>query len=950
MHTAAGARTQLSTDADGTTLRLFDNASHGAGLGGFALTVGTWYKVAVVMNGSSATMYHAADGGTLTSSSAANFTPASPATGLMVGRIQNASSWLNGRMAAFKMWQAALTANEVAAEFTQYAPIRTTNLLRYHSLTTAPGTTNEGGTAGNLTAGSSATTTESGPSVPVIAPVNPLRLYATNVAPSYTPPLAVLGDLKGSWDGAASGAYKLGAKEGTLSIGNTANVSTIANLDYAMYRLITEPMITAGTIDGTLDWLVMVHETNAGLNAFTHAHVWVTQGDSNNLRGTLLSNPIDTTEWTVNTGTTSTGVPSDTSRVLTPVAAQVGDRVIIELGFRSNATAATYSARLNRGGTGTDAVAGVTDNARVGWFQFSNLNHVFTENAVQVSSTFTAETSMASDLEIIDAVQISSTFSSAAVMTSGITQIKALRSTLSIETEHTSYLRRILPAESTLNVEATLSPYLNRVARPSTILGVETGLSPYLSRVHLAWETLTIETSLGNNLIVGPPPPGRAIYTRRQLYVPARHRGLRFIVQDIRTKEFLHWDLPVSSPSISYALNGAKTISGTLQPEHPDFASLNLRPRSVWIHAEQDGLIRGSGILQPSKVNDDSFSIDAAGFTSYLHGIGFQGTYSGIQIDPAVPAKLLWTHAQGFYNGNINVIVDDFSTPVRIGEEERDVSFQTGGDEIVQVKYGSVTEDQWEALLALGLTGNPADQTEALYPTRAQLDSVVGGTPSNMVEFSAGPYKLNWWEETNSGSEWDSLAQETPFDFVEVDYWNEDKTDVLHRLKVGYPRIGRRRDDLRFIQGVNTEVIPLTDNPDMGCTEVTFLGAGEGSSMIRGTFIGPDNGSIRHPVTREDSTITRNERARAYAEDEYMRMQATIGFDQIVVDAHHDYAKLGSWDVGDDIPVWGDISFHGRLSLWHRITNYDYDEETGLATLDLRRSDTYRYGSVNDSG
>ena len=117
---------QLCTDADGTTLKLFDHVS-------LALTVGTlvpdtWHKVAFSVSGTSASAYFGTQG--------------TPGVSKVTGTIANVTTpdyqgvgssgyneWFNGRIAGARVWNAALSDAEVAAEFRSATAVRTANLL-----------------------------------------------------------------------------------------------------------------------------------------------------------------------------------------------------------------------------------------------------------------------------------------------------------------------------------------------------------------------------------------------------------------------------------------------------------------------------------------------------------------------------------------------------------------------------------------------------------------------------------------------------------------------------------------------------------------------------------------------------------------------------------------------------------------------------------------------------
>lgn len=155
----------VCTEVDGTTLKFF-------GVTGIAvgppLTIGTWYKIGAVYDGSStATLYYGTEGSSLTSASNPGFSTGT-VTSFRVGGSTFSTEFLNGSLAALKVWHTELSVAEIAAELEQYQPVRTDNLVRYHSFLTAPGLTDESGNGNNLTAGAAATSTDaSGPNIPL---------------------------------------------------------------------------------------------------------------------------------------------------------------------------------------------------------------------------------------------------------------------------------------------------------------------------------------------------------------------------------------------------------------------------------------------------------------------------------------------------------------------------------------------------------------------------------------------------------------------------------------------------------------------------------------------------------------------------------------------------------------------------------------------------------------
>lgn len=178
------------------------------------------------------------------------------------------------------------------------------------------------------------------------------RLYLANASPSYTP-----AGLKGTWAASSSLNKALGDKAGSKTYSQTdAGVGgAIAHL-----RAVSAPLPYARTISGTLSYADAIFRTDGN----ARMHVWVTQGDTSNVRGTLLSNHTGAA-----CGSTVIG---ETGVSITSVAALAGDHIVVEIGSTSTSTAAGTA---YYGGTGDDATAGGSNAGDVvGWVEFSTDN------------------------------------------------------------------------------------------------------------------------------------------------------------------------------------------------------------------------------------------------------------------------------------------------------------------------------------------------------------------------------------------------------------------------------------------------------------------------------------------------------------------------------------------------------------------------------------------------
>jgi hypothetical protein len=208
------------------------------------------------------------------------------------------------------------------------------------------------------------------------------RFWLTNAAAPYTPTTR-----RGAWDVASGEDVQLLGRKPQGSAGTSSiNVgSTAADRDVLLHRSISAGAVKAGTISGTVGWTIGVKESNVDANAVWHLHIYVTTGDSDTPRGTLLSDYIGSTEFT----TTATGT-AITGQAVSSVAIQAGDRIVVEIGYRANALATTYNATINYGNTGTtDLNNGDTAvTTEPGWVEFSGTDGLFTAAFGTLTDTF----------------------------------------------------------------------------------------------------------------------------------------------------------------------------------------------------------------------------------------------------------------------------------------------------------------------------------------------------------------------------------------------------------------------------------------------------------------------------------------------------------------------------------------------------------------------------------
>lgn len=211
------------------------------------------------------------------------------------------------------------------------------------------------------------------------------RLYLSRSGLDYAPPTT-----RGTWS-KTSGFSIVGmdAIKDHPSLGEVVSSSNFEGSSAVGYttlvmKAVSAPLAADHTFGGTLDVMLAVMESIASADFAYFVHAFVTQGDSDLLRGTLLSNYGEnlTNEWP----TTAAGRAFIAPQTLTPVSALEGDRIVAEIGFISfNTTLLNRTGTIYHGGGGSDLVASGAPESGVGYLEFSDIFTLFSDPIVRAS-------------------------------------------------------------------------------------------------------------------------------------------------------------------------------------------------------------------------------------------------------------------------------------------------------------------------------------------------------------------------------------------------------------------------------------------------------------------------------------------------------------------------------------------------------------------------------------
>jgi hypothetical protein len=163
----AGASSNLilgMTGAAGLTPRTYSSGSTSGVVAGTAYTLGQWVFVCSSHNGSAAALYHGATPGSLTKVTG-TVTVGTPNQLTLFSRsASDGSEWLDGSLAYVRMYTAVLSDAEIAAESQSATAVRTSGLWAHYPLAAAA-LTDTSGNARNLTAGTTALSSDTDPAL-----------------------------------------------------------------------------------------------------------------------------------------------------------------------------------------------------------------------------------------------------------------------------------------------------------------------------------------------------------------------------------------------------------------------------------------------------------------------------------------------------------------------------------------------------------------------------------------------------------------------------------------------------------------------------------------------------------------------------------------------------------------------------------------------------------------
>jgi len=384
-------------------------------------------------------------------------------------------------------------------------------------------------------------------------------------------------------------------------------------------------------------------------------------------------------------------------------------------------------------------------------------------------------------------------------------------------------------------------------------------------------------------------------------------------------------------------------FQGTITPQDKERIGSDGRPIfdewSTALYAVESGVIRWGGLLVDSDFTGPGWVLNAVGFRGYPNGNIYNGAvYSQNAVDPLNVVRYLWSYLQSQPNGNLGLSVDTTASTSRVGAAQYVVA--PGNQTLTQIATAN------NLTLAQIQTLNTTANRQANGYT-LQVLPATGNVPAGAPVITAlAPYTLAWYNASDCGQTLSDLAQGTPFDMSESHAWTDSTQNaVSHRLILGYPRIGTRQQNLRFVEGQNISQLATTSrNGTSYANELLGVGAGTGSTAVRASIGAPDANRLRRCGSVVNQTVTDAGQLSVLAQRVLTALKSPLaGQIDSCTWVNHPDAPLGSFAQGDDILVSVRNGWLAGQDIWHRITSYTYQPATRTGTLTMARSDSFTY-------
>lgn len=376
---------------------------------------------------------------------------------------------------------------------------------------------------------------------------------------------------------------------------------------------------------------------------------------------------------------------------------------------------------------------------------------------------------------------------------------------------------------------------------------------------------------------------------------------MKIIVEEAISGRIMSRDLITNGPpEVVRTLSGPSTIKMSVHPNEAVDHGIDFKAYGQIVHAEmirQDGSrwICASGIVQSAEISGETgeITVTATGFSNYPDKIPWLQNWNPIVVDPFEVIHRIWNHVQSYPQGN------------------------------------------------LGVTVYPATSNTLLLP-----GFYYDGSSFNLDFFA---YFVRAEDYRDCLQEITSLCRDVPIDFFEESAWNANKTAIVKKIRLAYPRGGVRQNALMFRERENVLSLAPAGELEMDYASDVIVRGWFPGKMYSSVLSNADPLRFRKVVREEDALLNSKERSAVWCRRQLAKRQIPKHWQSIVVDMDHPNAPFGTYDVGDDILISGYFPTLGRRSEWHRILTMQIDDSQGTVSMTTKHVDGFNYDPITFS-
>lgn len=423
--------------------------------------------------------------------------------------------------------------------------------------------------------------------------------------------------------------------------------------------------------------------------------------------------------------------------------------------------------------------------------------------------------------------------------------------------------------------------------------------------------------------------------------------------------DFVDLNLPLQEVEINEVLSGHNSISAVVTPELLRMKGADGRPifdewgACIWAESPS-GEVYG-GVFEISDFESSDWVMECTDISGVMIETPFDDAIGFTNVDPIDIFRYLWRWYQSRPGCNFGITTDMTKSPIRLGSEYvqvEDFDQEAVEDPTPLAPSSYSSNEQWvnkavkklkkqgfngdkvrevlEEWLAPGLTLFTEHELKIIRKARRILgdppfppsEDVVDQTPTvdDPKVYQLDSYKINWYTNHDLSSDIDDLAANTPFDWHLIHRWSDeyDDADLQHHFRIGYPKLGRKITDLRFVLGENIHEVPSIERDgEEFANDIIVIGNGEGAAAVRGRAYRPTPGKMRRTKVVTDQTLKTVAQCNARANQEIAKRATLENVNEVVL-IDHPHAPVGSVQLGDEFLLEGDTGWI-EMSTWVRV-------------------------------